>query len=59
MDEIRGVRVWRRKTKRKKKKAEGEERSVYLDEKKKDNGKNKIKNNKKLNLRNVTIIFLQ
>ena len=60
MDEIRGVRVWRRKTKRKKKKkAEGEERIVYLDEKKKDNGKNKIKNNKKLNLRNVTIIFLQ
>ena len=37
MDEIRGVRVWRRKTKRekKKKKTKGEERNVYLDEKKK------------------------
>ena len=31
-------------------------RNVYLDE---NNGKNKIKNNKKLKLRNVTIIFLQ
>ena len=49
----------RGKKKQKKKKAKGEERIVYLDEKKKDNGKNKIKNNKKLNLRNVTIIFLQ
>ena len=42
-----------------KKNEEGEERNVYLDEKKWDNGKNKIKNNKKLKLRNFTIIFLQ
>ena len=40
----------------KKKKKEGEERNMHLDEKK-DNGKNKIKNNKKLKLRNVTIKF--
>ena len=39
-----------------KKKAEGEERNMYLDE---NNRKNKIKNNKKLKLRNVTTIFLQ
>ena len=31
-------------------------RNVYLDE---NIGKNKIKNNKKLKLRNVTTIFLQ
>ena len=43
MDEIRGVRVWRRKTKRKKKKAKGEERNVYLDEKKKNKIMRKIK----------------
>ena len=61
VDEIRGVRAWRRKTKREKKNAKGEERNVYLDEKKKkkDNEKNKIKNNKKLKLRNFTTIFLQ
>ena len=41
MDEIRGIRVWRRKTKRKKKRKErdGEERNVYLDEKNKIMGK--------------------
>ena len=33
-----------------------EKRNVYLDE---NNRKNKIKNNKKLKLRNVTTIFLQ
>ena len=44
MDEIRGVRVWRIKTKReKKKKAKGEERNVYLDEKKKNKIMRKIK----------------
>ena len=44
MDEIRGVRVWRRKTKReKKKKTKGEERNVYLDEKKKNKIMGKIK----------------
>ena len=32
---------------------------MYLDETKQDNGKNKIKYNKKLKLRNVTTIFLQ
>ena len=57
VDEIRGVRVWRSKTKTKKKKKKGEERNMYLDEKKKYNGKNKIKNNKKLKLRNVIIKF--
>ena len=40
----------------KRKKKEKEKRNVYLDE---NNGKNKIKNNKKLKLRNVTTIFLQ
>ena len=44
------------KNKELKRKKEKEKRNVYLDE---NNGKNKIKNNKKLKLRNVTTIFLQ
>ena len=43
VDEIRGVRAWRRKTKREKKNAKGEERNVYLDEKKKNKRMKKIK----------------
>ena len=44
-----------KKNKRKRK----EKRNVYLEKNKCVFGKNKIKNNKKLKLRNVTAIFLQ
>ena len=56
VEEIRGVYVCGGEKQRvKKKKKEKEKRNVYLDE---NNGKNKIKNNKKLKLRNVITIFL-
>ena len=57
VEEIRGEYVCGGEKQRGKKKRK--EKNVYLDETKYDNGKNKIKNNKKLKLRNVTIIFLQ
>ena len=44
------------KNKELKRKKEKEKRNVYLDE---NSRKNKIKNNKKLKLRNVITIFLQ
>ena len=61
VEEIRGVYVCggeKQRVKKKKRKRK-EKRNVYLEKNKCVFGKNKIKNNKKLKLRNVTTIFLQ